>query len=123
MIYFYIMTICIESTIDKEIIIVEKVENKVYDYVHNIIEKYSLMPLRIVMKITGPDWFLEVELYDNSGQVASFFSPIKMLAPQNATSEITDTLKGFLTQWYQNVDSALKASEKYNKKHSVEKTV
>ena len=34
-----------------------------------------------------------------------------MLAPQNATSEITDTLNGSLTQWYQNVDSALKASE------------
>ena len=34
-----------------------------------------------------------------------------MLAPQNATSEITDTLNGSLTQWYKNVDSALKASE------------
>ena len=34
-----------------------------------------------------------------------------MLAPQNATSEITDNLNGSLTQWYQNVDSALKASE------------
>ena len=66
MIYFYIMTICIESTIDKEIIIVERVDDKVYDYVHNIVEKYSLMPLRIVMRITGADWFLEVELYDNS---------------------------------------------------------
>ena len=40
---------------------------KVYDYVHKIVEKYSSMPLRIVMKITGSDWFLEVELYDNSG--------------------------------------------------------
>ena len=35
-----------------------------------------------------------------------------MLAPQNATSEITDTLNSSLTQWYQNVDSALKASER-----------
>ena len=34
-----------------------------------------------------------------------------MLAPQNATSEITDTLNGSLAQCYQNVDSALKASE------------
>ena len=67
MIYFYIMTICIESTIDKEIIIVEKVEDKVYDYSHNIVEKYSLMSLRIVTRIRGADWFLEVELYDNSG--------------------------------------------------------
>ena len=40
MIYFYIMTICVESTIDKEIIIVEKVEYKVYDYVPMIVEKY-----------------------------------------------------------------------------------
>ena len=62
MIYFYIMTICIESSIDNEIVIVERVEDKVYDYVHSIVEKYSLMPLRIVMKITGSDWFLEVEL-------------------------------------------------------------
>ena len=61
------MTICIESTIDKEIIIIEKVEDKVYDYVHKIVEKYRLMPLRIVMRITGADWFHEVELYDNSG--------------------------------------------------------
>ena len=67
MIYFYLMTVCVESTIDKEIIIVEKVEDKVYDYVHKIVEKYGLMPLRVVMKITGADWFLEVELYDNSG--------------------------------------------------------
>ena len=34
-----------------------------------------------------------------------------MLAPQNATSEITDTLNGSLTQWHQNVGSALKALE------------
>ena len=61
------MTVCVESTIDKEIIIVERVEENVYDYVHKIVEKYSLMHLRIVMRITGPDWFLEVELYDNSG--------------------------------------------------------
>ena len=67
MIYFYIMTVNIESTIDKEIVIVERVEDKVYDYVHKIVEKYSMMPLRIVMRITGTDWFLEVELYDNSG--------------------------------------------------------
>ena len=67
MIYFYLMTVCVESTIDKEIIIVEKVEDKVYDYVHKIVEKYSLMPLRIVMKIAGANWFLEVELYDNCG--------------------------------------------------------
>ena len=45
MIYFYIMTICIESSIDNEIVIVERVEDKVYDYVHSIVEKYSLMPL------------------------------------------------------------------------------
>ena len=61
------MTVVNESTIDKEIVIVERIEDKVYDYVHKIVEKYSLMPLRIVMKITGSDWFLEVELYDNSG--------------------------------------------------------
>ena len=67
MIYFYIMTVNIESTIDNETVIVERVEDKVYDYVHKIVEKYSLMPLRIVMRITGADWFLEVELYDNSG--------------------------------------------------------
>ena len=67
MIYFYIMTVIIESTIDKEIIIVERVEDELYDYIHKIVEKYSLMPLRIVMRITGPDWFLEVELYNNSG--------------------------------------------------------
>ena len=67
MIYFYIMTVNIESTIDNEIVIIERVRDKVYDYVHNIVEKYSLMPLRIVMKIAGADWFLEVELYDNSG--------------------------------------------------------
>ena len=34
-----------------------------------------------------------------------------MLAPQNNTNDITDTLSGSLTTWYQNVDSALKASE------------
>ena len=34
-----------------------------------------------------------------------------MLAPQNQTSDITDSLNGSLTTWYQNVDSALKASE------------
>ena len=67
MIYFLYMTVVIESTIDKEIVIVEKAEDKVYDYVHKIVEKYSLMSLRIVMRITGADWFLEVELYDNSG--------------------------------------------------------
>ena len=67
MIYFYIMTVNIKSTIDNEIVIVERVEDKVYDYVHKIVEKYSLMPFRIVMRITGADWFLEVELYDNSG--------------------------------------------------------
>ena len=38
-------------------------------------------------------------------------SPVKMLAPQNAASEITGTLNGSLTQWYQNVDSVLKVSE------------
>ena len=67
MIYFYIMTVVIESTIDNEIVIVERVEDKVYDYVHMIVEKYGLMPLRIVMRITGSDSFIEVELYDNSG--------------------------------------------------------
>ena len=67
MIYFYIMTVSVESTIDKEIVIVERVEDKVYDYVHNIVENYSLMPLRIVMRTIGSDWFLEVELYNNSG--------------------------------------------------------
>ena len=69
MIYFYMkrMTVSVEFTIDKEIVIVEKVEDNVYDCVHKIVEKYSLMPLRIVMRITGADWFLEVELYDNSG--------------------------------------------------------
>ena len=34
-----------------------------------------------------------------------------MLAPQNAPNEITDTLNGSLTEWYQSIDSALKASE------------
>ena len=34
-----------------------------------------------------------------------------MLAPQNNTNDITDALSGSLTTWYQNVDSALKASE------------
>ena len=34
-----------------------------------------------------------------------------MLAPQNNTNDITDTLSGSLTTWYQSVDSALKASE------------
>ena len=34
-----------------------------------------------------------------------------MLAPQNNTNDITDTLSGSLTTWYQNVDSALKASD------------
>ena len=67
MIYFYIMTVVIESTIDKKIVIVEREEDKVYDYVHKIVEKYSLMLLRIIMRITGSDWFLEVDLYDNSG--------------------------------------------------------
>ena len=61
------MTVNIESMIDNEIMIVEKVEDKVYDYVIKIVEKYSLMPLRIVMKITGSVWFLEEELDDNSG--------------------------------------------------------
>ena len=34
-----------------------------------------------------------------------------MLAPQNEPNDITDTLSGSLTSWYQNIDSALKASE------------
>ena len=61
------MTVCIESTIDKEVVIIERVEDKVYDYVHKIVEKCGLMTLRIVMRITGSHWFLEVEIYDNSG--------------------------------------------------------
>ena len=66
MIYFYIMTVCVESTIDKEIIIVERVEENVYDYVHKIVEKYGLMSLRIVMKITGVDWFLPTTTLDRA---------------------------------------------------------
>ena len=60
------MTVGIESTINKEIIIMETTEDNVYDYVKSIVEKYVIMPLRIGMKITGHDWFLEVDLYDNS---------------------------------------------------------
>ena len=40
-----------------------------------------------------------------------FASNFGMLAPQNNTNDITDALSGSLTTWYQNVDSALKASE------------
>ena len=60
------MSVKIESTVDNEIVIVETVDDNVYKYVKSIVEKYGLMPLRIVMRITGKDWFVEVEIYNNS---------------------------------------------------------
>ena len=66
------MSVAIESTIDNEIVIVETVDDNVYDYVKKIVEKYGLMPLRVVMRITGKDWFVEVELYNNSSSVETW---------------------------------------------------
>ena len=63
------MFVAIESLIDNEIVIVETVNDNVYEYVKKIVEKYGLMPLRVVMRITGKDWFVEVELYNNSSSV------------------------------------------------------
>ena len=63
------MSVAIESTVDNEIVIVETVDGNVYEYVKKIVEKYGLMPLKIVMRITGKDWFVEVELYNNSSLV------------------------------------------------------
>ena len=60
------MSVAIESTVDNEIVIVETVDDNVYEYVKKIVEKYGLMPLRVVMRITGKDLFVEVELYNNS---------------------------------------------------------
>ena len=62
------MSVAIESTVDNEIVIIETVEDNVYDYLKKIVEKYSLLPLRVVMKITGQGWFIEVELYNNLTQ-------------------------------------------------------
>ena len=63
------MSVAIESTVDNEIVIVETADDNVYDYTKSIVEKYGLMPLRVVMRITGKDWFVEVELYNNSSSV------------------------------------------------------
>ena len=54
------MSVAIESTVDNEIVIVETDDDNVYDYIKKIVEKYGLMPLRVVMRITGKDWFVEV---------------------------------------------------------------
>ena len=63
------MSVAIESTVDNEIVIVETVDDNVYGYIKSMVEKYGLMPLRVVMRITGKDWFVEVELYNNSSPV------------------------------------------------------
>ena len=63
------MSVATESTVDNEIVNVETVDDNFYRYVKNIVEKYELMPLRVVMRITGKDWFIEVEMYNNSAEV------------------------------------------------------
>ena len=66
------MSVAIESLIDNEIVIVETVDDNVYEYVKSVVEKYGLMPLKIVMRITGKDWFVEVELYNNLSSVETW---------------------------------------------------
>ena len=66
------MSVAIESLIDNEIVIVETVDDNIYDYIKSMVEKYGLMPLRVVMRITGKDWFVEVELYNNSSFVETW---------------------------------------------------
>ena len=64
------MNLNIISTMDDgTTTVVETVEDNVYEYVKNIVDKYHEEPLKIVMRITGDDWFVEVELYDNTRSV------------------------------------------------------
>ena len=46
--------------------LVETVEDNVYEYVKKIVDRYHDEPLKIMMRITGGDWFVEVELYNNT---------------------------------------------------------
>ena len=66
------MSVAIESTVDNEIVIVETVDDNVYEYAKSMVEKYGLMPLRVVMRITGKEWFVEVEMYNNSPSVETW---------------------------------------------------
>ena len=59
------MTLEVKSIIDDEIVISEFVDDDVYEYVNNIVSKYSIMSLVIYLKITVNDLIIEIKIYDN----------------------------------------------------------
>ena len=60
------MTVVVSSIVDHEIVINEKVDDQLYDYINNIVNKYSLMPLKITISIFVDDYNIEVKVYDNT---------------------------------------------------------
>ena len=59
------MTLEVKSIIDDEIVISEFVDDDVYEYVNNIVSKYSIMSLVIYLEITVDDLIIEIKIYDN----------------------------------------------------------
>ena len=56
----------IESIIDDEIVIVETVNENVYSYINNIVNKYGICNLIINLKIILKEFTLTILLYDNT---------------------------------------------------------
>ena len=56
----------IESIIDDEIVIVETVNENVYSYINNIVNKYGICNLIINLKIILEEFTLTILLYDNT---------------------------------------------------------
>ena len=56
----------IESIIDDEIVIVETVNENVYSYINNIVNKYGICHLIINLKIILKEYIVTILLYDNT---------------------------------------------------------
>lgn len=56
----------IESIIDDEIVIVETVNENVYSYINNIVNKYGICNLIINLKIILKEYIVTILLYDNT---------------------------------------------------------
>lgn len=56
----------IESIIDDEIVIVETVNENVYSYINNIVNKYGICNLIINLKIILKEYIVTILLSDNT---------------------------------------------------------
>ena len=61
------MSLEVKSIIDSEIVITEQVDDNLYEYINNIVQKYSLMSLVIYLNLNIAGLSIEIKFYDNTG--------------------------------------------------------